>query len=49
MKVYKKPSFDFIEIRPEERLALASCIEYGCCGSETTGICESHWYNYGPE
>lgn len=49
MKVYEKPTFDYIEIRPEERLAVAaSCIEYGSCEGKE-GDCVRHWYNSGPE
>lgn len=47
MKVYEKPTFEYIEMRPEERLA-ASCIEYGSCYGETDGKCESQYYGPGP-
>jgi len=29
MKVYLKPTIDYVEFRPEERLAVGSCT--GCC------------------
>ncbi len=47
LKSYIKPVFEYIEMRPEEKLSLAaSCIEYGSCGANE---CESHWYGFGPQ
>lgn len=45
MKSYVKPELEYIEMRPEERLAVASCIEYGSCGDDG---CTSYFYGQGP-